>query len=282
MLDFDSSRTAVPPKDAASVVLLRDRDGGGFEVFFVKRSAGSKFMGGAYVFPGGKVDATDRDTSGVRTRGRTVDEAAKALGEPDNAEAAVGFFFAALRETFEEAGVLLADGVDAEALPDLRKKLLAGATFKSVLHEANATLCLDALVPLSRWVTPTAESRRFDARFFMARAPNDQVATHDDYETTESAWLTPNEALRRAERLEISLPPPTLRTLELIADLNSVDEALATCSVAGVPYVCPIFKDDNGTPTLLLPGDAEHPQRQPAIGGATRFVMEPSGRWISR
>lgn len=282
MLDFDSSRAAVPPKDAATVVLMRDRDEGGFEVFFVKRSAGSKFMGGAYVFPGGKVDATDSDVSGLRVVGRTPAGAAEALAESSNADAAIGFFIAALRETFEEAGVLLASIDNVDVLPELRKKLLAGATFASVVNEANATLRVDALVPLSRWVTPTAESRRFDARFFMARAPNNQVAMHDNYETTESAWLTPAEALRRAERLEILLPPPTLRTLELIRNLKSVDEAIATCGAGVVPYVCPIFKNDDGVPTLILPGDAEHPEIKRAIGGPTRFVMEPSGRWISR
>lgn len=283
MLQFDEKREGSTPKDAATVILLRDGRESGFEVFFVKRAAQSQFMGGAYVFPGGKLDAADAASKLLeQTVGRTHAEAARALNESDDATKSVSLYVAAIRETFEEAGILFADlsiGADRETL---RARLAGGEKFADLMAESNASLRLDALVPQSRWVTPTAEARRFDARFFVARVPQDQAAKHDDYETTESTWLSPREALARAERREIQLPPPTLRTLELLSEFQSVDDVLVACAKITPPHVWPVFKDDGGTHTLLLPGDREHPEKKRALPGPTRFVLGEDGRWQSR
>jgi 8-oxo-dGTP pyrophosphatase MutT (NUDIX family) len=283
VLQFDATREAAPTKDAATIIVLRDLGAQGFEVLFVKRAAGSQFMGGAYVFPGGKLDAADSAPSLIAAaRGRTASDAAAALNESEDAAKSVALYIAAIRETFEEAGILFADLPIAADRDSLRMRLASGAPFAALMEEAGAALRLDALVPHARWVTPAAEPRRFDARFFLARAPADQRAQHDDHEATDSVWLTPQDALARAAKHEIQLPPPTLRTLELLSEFVSADEALKVSANRKPPYVWPVFKDDEGVHTLLLPGDREHPEKARALDGPTRFILRADGRWESR
>lgn len=282
MLDIDPKRTPVVPKDAATVVLLRASSHGPFEVFMVRRHGKSGFMGGAYVFPGGKLDAEDADPRLVaRCVGRTPDEAASVLGEPDDPDGAVALYVAALRETFEEGGVLLAEGVPAGAdLAAARRRLHDGAPFAEVLEELDVRLRLDRMHPWARWVTPAVEHRRYDARFFVAVAPPEQEAGHDRHETTEAAWMTPAVALDRGRRAEIQLPPPTIRTLEELASHASVDEVLGAADARRPPFVDPVFVDRSGTFVLALPGDPDHPTAERAVPGPTYFVLA-DGRWWS-
>jgi 8-oxo-dGTP pyrophosphatase MutT (NUDIX family) len=278
-LDIDPERPAAPPKDAATVLVLRPADEG-FVVFMVRRHQKSGFMGGAYVFPGGKLD--DADVA-LPAQPSTLDAAgaARALGEAEHPERALGLFVAAVRETFEEAGVLLADVEDASAIPGARARLLAGEPFAALIRELDARLRLDRLVPWTRWVTPAVEPRRYDTRFFLAVAPAGQDAAHDAHETTEAAWLRPEEALEHADRGEIALPPPTMRSLEMLAPFSSIDAVLEDARSRTPPLVEPVFVDDAGTWTLLLPGDPDHPVRERRIPGPTRFVLA-DGRWWSR
>src|SRR6185295_8361271 len=118
-----------------------------------------------------------------------------------------------------------------------------------------------------RWVTPTAEARRFDARFFLARAPHDQHASHDARETTEHHWLTPRDALARGERGEIVLPPPTLCSLEWLAEHATIDDALVAAASRPPPRIEPVFALDAAVPTLALPGDALHSVPTAALAG---------------
>ena len=278
MLDIDPNRVAVQPRDAATVLLLRDREGA-LEVFMVKRAAQSGFMGGAYVFPGGKLDAADHSAEMLAAaRGIDLKKAEFLLHEPGIGERAVGLFVAAARETAEEAGVLISSDATASDAEQVRCALEEKKSFHAALAAANVVLSLDELVPLARWVTPVVESRRFDARFFLARFPSQQIASHDAYETTEAAWITPSEALARGERSEIQLPPPTLRTLEWLAGFTRVDAALAAAASRKPPRVCPVFKEIDGEHALLLPGHPFHPEKEPVIEGAPSFVLR-DGRW---
>lgn len=274
MLDLDPLRPPSTPRDASTVLLLRDAREG-FEVLMVRRHSRSGFMGGAHVFPGGKVDDADGAREIVsRVVGRSGDDAARALGEEDPRRA-VALFVAAIRETFEEAGLLLGE---LAASADLAAARASGAPFAEVLARLDARPTLDALVPQARWVTPTAESRRFDARFFLARAPVGQTASHDARETTEHHWLTPRAALERGERGEIVLPPPTLCSLEWLADFATIDAALAAAAVQPPRRIEPVFVATEAVPTLALPGDPLHADRAPALPGPTRVVLR-DGRW---
>ena len=281
MLKIEPGREPAEPRDAATVILVRDRAGGGFEVFMVRRHTKSGFMGGAYVFPGGKLDDEDSDARLLaRTAGRDGAEAAAALSEPGDPARAMGLFVAAVRETFEEAGVLLANGAESIDAAAARAELEGGVGFVDLVEKLEVELRLDALVPWARWVTPAVEPRRFDARFFIAVAPAEQEADHDRRETTEAAWLGPREALERELAGEIQLPPPTMRTLEELAELASTAEAMEYARRRPPPLVDPVFVDEDGTWVLALPGDPRHPTGERSVPGPTRFVLQ-DGRWSS-
>ena len=285
--DGNKGEVAIP-RDAATVLLLRDAPAG-FEVFMVKRSGLSDVLGEAHVFPGGKVDVADASPEMLaRIRGlASLDTAA--LGENIPQARAAGMFVAAARETFEEAGVLLAHGVIATAaagagvpvagtgvaraqeVAAARVRLNAKEPFAAVLASINAELDAAALVPWVRWVTPTLLSRRFDARFFLARAPADQVAVHDDYEATHSEWLRPQDAIARWAQDDIKLAPPTYMSLQHLALFDSIDAALADARGRRPPVIQPHGFEVAGTRTLALPGDAAHSVAAAAIPGPVRL-----------
>ncbi len=265
------------PRDAATVLLLREAPAG-FEVFMVKRSGLSDVLGEAHVFPGGKVDAADASPEMLaRIHGLAALDTA-ALGEDIPQARAAGMFVAAARETFEEAGVLLAWGAAAggnleraQAVATARARLNAKEPFAAVLASINAELDAAALVPWVRWVTPTLLSRRFDARFFLARAPADQIAMHDDYEATHSEWLRPQDAIARWAQDDIKLAPPTYMSLQHLALFDSIDAALADAQGRRPPVIQPHGFDVDGARTLALPGDALHSVATAAIPGPVRL-----------
>lgn len=280
---FDLSGEPVTPRDAATVILVRDASDGddGIELFFVKRRADVRFMGGAFVFPGGKLDPEDSSPAIITD---LDDEACRArLSENDNRNARA-LHVAAARECLEESGVLLSnDAVSAEAIESARHALdVDKRGFAEVLAERSATLALSKLVAFARWVTPRGETRRFDARFFLAHATHETVATHDTRETVDSAWLSPHEALARAERREIVLVPPTFRTVQQLAQARSARDALALAT-APVPRYEPVVRARESAFEILLPDDPDHPEferfrdaRSPSL--VTRFVYD-DGVW---
>ena len=219
------------------------------------------------MFPGGRVDASDGElASGSWCDG--LDHAARqlpALPAPD----AVAFHVAAVRELFEEAGVLLARSTAAEfvSLADDSAQRRFSA-YRSAVHGGNRTLraiaegeslriALDALLLFSHWVTPPlpVEGRRFDTRFFMARVPTGQVPAHDDRETTDGVWVTPREAIARAVRREIVLPPPTWVTLRELERHSSVDGTLAWAAARQVARREPSVVDEDEGRVLVMPLD---------------------------
>ena len=272
----DATQQPAIPRDAATVLLLRDAPGG-FEVFMVKRSGLSDVLGEAHVFPGGKIDAADSSPATLaRIHGLiTLDTAA--LGEDLPVERAAGMFVAAARETFEEAGVLLARGGAGNLTGDLkaaRAKLNAKAPFDAVLASIDVLLDSAALVPWVRWVTPVMLAKRFDARFFLAAAPAGQEAVHDNYEATHSEWLKPRDAVMRWLGGGLQLAPATFMSLQHLAHFDSIDAALADARSRRPPVIQPVGFAVDGVRCLALPGDARHPLAERAIPGPVRLIWD--------
>jgi 8-oxo-dGTP pyrophosphatase MutT (NUDIX family) len=265
------------PRDAATVLLLRDAPGG-FEVFMVKRSGLSDVLGEAHVFPGGKIDAADSAAAMLQRIHGLARLDTATLGEDLPAERAAGMFVAAARETFEEAGVLLVNGavgkLSAASLQAARDRLNAKESFAAVLASIDAQLDAAALVPWVRWVTPVMLAKRFDARFFLAAAPPDQVAVHDNFEATHSEWLRPGEAVRRWEQGKIQLAPATYMSVQHLAQFDSIASALADARSRRPPVLQPEGYAEDGVRCLALPGDPKHPLAERAIPGPTRLKWD--------
>ena len=275
------------PRPASTVVVMRDSSSGP-EVFMVRRHADTAFMGGAHVFPGGRVDKADCDGDEAWCDG--IAHAARQLpGLP--VSDAVAYHVAAARELFEEAGVLLARHADGEFVS------LAGAsdharfkqdrptvhggktTLRAVIERERLRLALDTLVLFAHWVTPPIDTRQFDTRFFMTRVPPHQTPAHDDTETTHSIWMKPGDAIAQSQSGEIVLPPPTWSTIRELEPFTSVDEALAWARQRRVVSRQPVMLEQDGVRMLLAPGDPLHPD--PAGDeplAETRFVFV-DGRW---
>jgi 8-oxo-dGTP pyrophosphatase MutT (NUDIX family) len=232
-------------RDAATVIVARESPEGP-AVFMVRRHAGATFLPDRYVFPGGAVDPEDRALVADRLRG--------SAGAVDPA-----YVITAARETFEEVGLLFADrAVAPEALVAARRALLAGELgFAGVLARLGVRIDADRLRYFSRWITPKDElaPRRFDARFFVARAPADQVAEADAGEVHDGAWYRPLEALHAYERGEIELIFPTIKHLERIAPYRSVEELLAFAASKPVAAVMPTVDGDR---VFTIPRELEN------------------------
>ena len=280
MLDLDSARDPVTPKDAATVVVLRQR-GARIEVFCVKRHGKSGFLGGAVVFPGGKVAAEDHEldwadiTNGLSHRADLV------------APNPLPFAVAALRELFEEATLLAVARKQPsdDAVKQLRARLDAlsvtgeAQAFHALLTQQQLQLDTSRLVALSRWITPKAEQRRYDTRFYLLPFEESQTGAHDDHETTSSFWATPAEVLERWARDEVFLAPPTSQTLAQLSDAHSVAEAIERAATGSLDPICPHFCMDADQMVLALPGDPLFPEQMPSPGdpkAPTRFVLTGS------
>lgn len=276
-LVFDPQAPPSTPRDAATVLALRETEGG-LELYCVVRHPKSGFMGGALVFPGGKVDASDADAR----HGGPTPERLESVSETTAAGRALAV--AALRETVEEAGLLAATRADgslagpSDAL-HVRTRLRAGAPLADALAESALTLALDRLHLFARWVTPEAEPRRFDARFFLMHAPAVQEASPDAHETTRGLWMAPAEALARFATGEFQLAPPTTRCFELLSTVRTIEAAFALARQQTLLPVCPRFVPGD-PPALALPGDPAHEVKEPRVAGATRFVLR-DGRFVS-
>ena len=281
MLNFDPNRELAAPRDAATVIVIRD-GAAGIEAFFVLRHPRSSFLGGAVVFPGGKVDAADADDA---WEGLVGEPHPRSIAFVSASASARALAIAACRETLEEAGIVPLDSPIAD-LDALRAELAAPAdvgggpgALAGALARRGRTLAPGALVPFARWVTPAAEQRRFDARFYLLVLPPFQVGKHDDHETTMSFWDRPANVLARFMAGEIFLAPPTTRTLELLAAAGDVRGALALADEQSLQPICPTFVASD-PPYLALPGDPSHEVPERRIAGPTRFVLH-DGRFAS-
>jgi len=265
----------VPVRDAATVMLVRDAaagtlgldDPGGLEVFMLRRNLKSDFVGGAYVFPGGGVDDHDRhvDLDPV-CQGRSDADASAQLGIDSGG---LAFWVAAIRESFEEAGVLLAYDADGDMVrlddpaviarfAEHRRSVDSGERrLIEVCSDERLRLAVDTMHYFSHWITPEGPTRRYDTRFFVARAPDAQVPLHDDHEVIANLWVRPSEALARHRAGEFEMIFPTIRTLMSFERFSTADELLtAAASVGDVPAILPrIVVDEGGGLRILLPGD---------------------------
>jgi 8-oxo-dGTP pyrophosphatase MutT (NUDIX family) len=263
-----------PVRSAASVVMLRDGPAG-VEVFLVKRHGLSDVLGGAYVFPGGKVDAQDARLDMQTRLDAPLHALHAALGEPELGELeAAAIYIAALREAFEETGVLYAHGVSAREAALATSLLREGRAFDEVLETLSLRLHTASLQPWSRWITPRVGAvvrKRFDTRFFLARVPPGQVATHDNHEATESVWLSPRAALEQYRDAAIELAPPQIMSLAHLARHASVESALAQARMRQPPLVLPEAFEHDGERVVCYPGDDRHSVRERALPGPTRL-----------
>jgi 8-oxo-dGTP pyrophosphatase MutT (NUDIX family) len=271
--------TAVPvtPRDAATVMLLRPvqgewsgtgrrAEGEGMQVYMLRRRSSMAFAPGAYVFPGGSVDTADSDDS-IAWAGPDAEEWGRLLDAP--AALARTLVCAAVRETFEESGVLLAGPAEPGAGGTLastggheweadRRALLAGSlTLAELLRRRGLVLRSDLLRPWSRWITPVTEERRYDTRFFAAALPGGQQARDVSGEADETSWMEPGAALAAASRGEIALFPPTAVTLGELRECGDVPAALA--ARRRITALIPEVHVADGAAWLTVPAGLEYP-----------------------
>jgi 8-oxo-dGTP pyrophosphatase MutT (NUDIX family) len=255
----------VAPRAASTVLLLRDNkakvDGKSrdeIEVFMMVRHHQIEFNSGALVFPGGSVDNNDREIA--------QNPALYSGGEGLDIDA-LGFRIAAIRETFEESGILLARPKGSKALVDAKRASEIEAahraelndrktTFLKVLTDNGMLLALDALVPYAHWITPEGMPKRFDTWFFLAAAPPDQLGAHDGKESTDSIWVSSREALQGGETGRFKLPFPTTRNLIRLGKQASVNAALDDSRGLNIVTVMPVMTRLNGGRQLRIPKEA--------------------------
>ncbi len=252
------------PSPAATLVVLRDRPAGGVECLLMRRHLKSKFAAGDFVFPGGKIEADDNpDDAAAWCRGLDVKDAARRLALEDAPRTALGFWIGAIRETFEEAGLLLAAGAaggDVDLAPprfaEYRRAChRENRAFWTMLRAEGLTLATDRLVYFAHWITPEEQPLRFDTRFFAAPAPAGQPASGDDFEMTDLKWLTPREAVEAQQRGEISLRNPTVKNLLLFDGARDTAHALDRVRDRAVTTIRPRIVMEGDARRVLMPGD---------------------------
>ena len=255
----ESNQSLIP---AATVLLVRDHNST-VEVFMIKRAMKTNF-GGAWVFPGGKVDSSD-DIKNISKYSPLLndEEASKRLGIKSGG---LIYWIACIRECFEESGILLADneqkkiskgwfkGSDEEIVNQYKKQLLQGKdVFLELIDKFDLTLSTNEIAYISHWITPKIEKRRYSTRFFIARCPN-QLATHDGLEGVESRWLEPKVALDLYKSGEFPMIMPTIKNLELIKDFQDTQTLLLSMNdklITDIPKVEPVFDVVDGKPKLI-------------------------------
>lgn len=239
----------VTPRPAATIVLLRDGDGGP-EALLLRRSRSAGFVPGAYVFPGGRVDSHDAGAEVVeRLDGVDAAAAATRLQLPDGDPPALAYYLAALREAFEETGILVGHHSDGSAprtaaedaeVDAIRDDLMEDrCSFAEALDRMGCRLDGGAVEYLAHWITPEPEPRRYDTRFLAAKVRHGAHAIVDPREMTDAVWLTPAAALARQAEGLLPMVFPTIRTLEDLAGFNTVDEILSDLSTRRVPSIMP-------------------------------------------
>jgi 8-oxo-dGTP pyrophosphatase MutT (NUDIX family) len=286
--------------------MLRDQGSEGFEVFLLKRHAQNIFMGGNFVYPGGKLDKDDvAEEILAQARGISAEQARQTLGEKNPEDVSIAYWIAGIRELFEEAGILLAYtkndqllSIDDDAMRQRfafhRRTLQKGEkTFLQIIKEEGLTLALDQCFYYAHWITPEARNVRFDTRFFIARTIPSQEASPDAKETTEGVWLTPAEALQKNFEGTVALSPPTLKTLEDLSRFHSIDDVLSSLPGLEKSVILPILLNPLADEALIFPWDPEYKDfqsgtlMQPTDHGSpsgptdntTRLVLKDN-RWL--
>jgi 8-oxo-dGTP pyrophosphatase MutT (NUDIX family) len=230
----------VIPRPASTVVVTREVEGRGFEVLMVRRHDNVAFMGGAYVFPGGRVDDLD----------------------------------AVVAQT------LRLDGLSrfSDLTPD-GELVYRAAAARELEEEAGLRVDLSDLIPFAHWVTPEIETKRYDTRFFLIAMPPGQEARHDNHEMTDLQWLSPAAAIERSVAGELMLPPPTWTTLKQLARFDTIADVFSWARTIRIVTIQPAFFRDEHTTMLTLPGDPTYPPIEGwDVPEDTRFLLR-DGRW---
>src|SRR3984957_7922947 len=246
-----TDKPAVPILPAATILMLRDDPT--FEVLMVKRHHQIDFAAGALVFPGGKTHAGDADPAWE----------ARTLGWAGVAPQKRPLRIAAIREAYEEAGVLLARHADgapfrgddraAAARDDIGRDR---RPFLDLVEELDLYLDLEALTVFAHWITPPLTPRRFDTWFYVARAPEEQLAVGDGSETVDAEWISPHEALRLGEAGQRTVIFPTRMNLKLLGEAKSAEDAVVRARAREVVTVLPQITERDGERVLVIPPNA--------------------------
>jgi 8-oxo-dGTP pyrophosphatase MutT (NUDIX family) len=252
-IDDAEDADAPPPRPAATAVLVRD-DEAGPQLLLLKRLRSAGFVPGAFVFPGGRVDEED-----------AADELVDMLGEMPRGPAP-SYWLAAIREVFEETGVLLACstvGVHAaevtpvSALARWRDALLSGtATLLDMMRDLELVPDVSGMVYCSHWITPVAEPKRYDTRFFLAAMPEGAEATIDEREMSEAVWVTAADALDAFRRGALPMVFPTIKTVQRLVDYGSVEEMLEAFRGATVPPILPRLVRSGDGIGIVMPDES--------------------------
>lgn len=283
-IEINSNEVHSAPLASATVMLLRDGLGGP-EVLMMRRHGDSSVLGGVHVFPGGKLDPPDRLVDAALLD-QPLHQLQQALNQSGlDAQTAAALHITALRETLEECGLLLCQGVAPEVLRQARDRIRAGHGFVATLGQLGLAIETRQLAPWSRWITPRVPSvsnKRFDTRFFVAQAPLGQDACHDDHEATETVWLHPGAALRQYWERQIELAPPQIMTLSQLSYFDSVTDLMAAARSRSPALIEPEPFDQDGQRVICYPGDPRHGVVEPAWPGPTRLIyrnqrFEPEG-----
>ncbi len=281
---INSDEVLTPPVAAATVMVVRDGPSG-LEVLLVRRHGNSGVLGGVHVFPGGKLDASDGHADSTAVD-RTPVVCRDVLREPTLEPAmALGLHVAALRETFEECGLLLGQPEGAAHVQAVRALTATGTPFADALRTRGLPIATACVYPWSRWVTPRVPSvtnKRFDTRFFVAPAPDGQAVEHCAHEATEAVWLSPRGGLERYWAGEIDLAPPQIMSLSELSRLGDVAQVLTTARSRPPSLIEPEPFDEEGCRVICYPGDPRHSLSARVWPGPTRLVhrnhrFEPEG-----
>jgi len=302
IMELNHETVTSAPKDASTLLLLRPKDQSPtdeqsqsgqshFEVLLLKRHSQSNVLGGAHVFAGGKCEDSDLLWAQEHLSQPLVNQMHASLAEPEITPLhAASLFVAALREAYEEGGVLLAsESSSAHGVHDIQ-----GASFGSLQSRVKSRLAGEPLLgaaykslgfefdwhlirPWSRWITPktpTVMNKRFDARFFVALMPAHQEAKHDDHETTQSDWFTPREALRAYAMRHIDLAAPQIMSLCELSQFATLEQVMARANERKPPLIEPRSVRDETTRMVCFPGDPLHQETQQILPGPTRLYFK--------
>lgn len=258
------------PRKASTFILVRNHISG-FQAFLLRRHQGNIFMGGNFVYPGGRVERGDFEPAMMdAASGITEDEANTILGLTDLEVPGLAYWIAGIRELFEEAGILLAYTHEGKLLSferdsirdrfaSHREALQTGSkNLLQIIREEKLTLALDRCYYYAHWITPEARKVRFDTRFFVVTHMADQEAIADNRETTHGMWISPMEALQENLSGTIVLSPPTLKTLEYISKFKTISDLLSVLPLLAKPAILPILIDPSGDEVLIFPWDPEY------------------------
>ena len=247
------------PKNSAAVILLREGGPPGLEVLLLRRSPGSRFMAENYVFPGGIVEKGDGDP-----------RIASLCAHADAGDERLPSRMAAIRELFEEAGILLARGttgfmVRLDESPGTKKRFMGyrkalqsgGMTLGELAEKESLLFLPDELHYFARWITPVARPLRFDTRFFLCLCPEGQEASADEKETTAGVWISPEGALRENMEGRLFLSPPTLKILEDLVPFRTMTELLASLAGRDMSPVLSVYVESQGESLVVFPWDAD-------------------------